>query len=55
MEKIQIEMSDVLSFHDYGKPEEFEERIHWLQGYRRFRDLCPSPGNTMSPPSIGAW
>jgi hypothetical protein len=34
-EKIQIEMSDVLSFHDYGKPEEFEERIHWLQGYRR--------------------
>ena len=35
MEKIQIEMSDVLSFHDYGKPEEFEERIHWLQGYHR--------------------
>src|SRR5216684_228604 len=35
VEKIQIEMSDVLSFHDYGKPEEFEERIHWLQGYHR--------------------
>jgi len=35
VEKIQIEMSDVLSFHDYGKPEEFEERIHWLQGYNR--------------------
>jgi hypothetical protein len=35
MEKIQIEMSDVLSFHDYGKPEEFAERIHWLQGYHR--------------------
>jgi hypothetical protein len=35
IEKIQIELSDVLSFHDYGKPEEFEERIHWLQGYHR--------------------
>jgi hypothetical protein len=35
MEKIQIEMSDVLSFHDYGKPEEFEERILWLEGYHR--------------------
>jgi hypothetical protein len=35
VEKIQIEMSDVLSFHDYGKPEEFEERIHWLQRYHR--------------------
>jgi hypothetical protein len=35
VEKIQIEMSDVLSFHDYGKPEEFEERIHWLKSYHR--------------------
>jgi hypothetical protein len=35
MEKIQLEMSDVLSFHDYGSPEEFEQRIHWLEPYRR--------------------
>jgi hypothetical protein len=33
--RIQIEMSDVLSFHNYGKPEEFEERIHWLENYHR--------------------
>ena len=35
VEKIQIEMSDVLSFHNYGKPEEFKERIQWLQPYHR--------------------
>jgi hypothetical protein len=35
MEKIQLEMSDVISFHSYDKPEEFEERIVWLQPYHR--------------------
>ena len=35
IEKIQIEMSDVISFHSYDKPEEFEERIVWLQPYHR--------------------
>ena len=35
MEKIQIEMSDVISFHSYDKPEDFEKRILWLQPYRR--------------------
>jgi Cellulase (glycosyl hydrolase family 5) len=35
VEKIQVEMSDVLSFHNYGKPEEFRERIQWLQPYQR--------------------
>jgi hypothetical protein len=35
MEKIQIEMSDVISFHSYDKPEEFEKRILWLQPYHR--------------------
>lgn len=35
MEKIQIEMSDVISFHSYDKPEEFERRIVWLQPYHR--------------------
>jgi hypothetical protein len=34
-EKIQIEMSDVISFHSYDKPEEFEKRILWLQPYHR--------------------
>jgi len=34
-EKIQIEMSDVISFHSYDKPEEFEKRIAWLQPYQR--------------------
>ena len=35
MEKIQIEMSDVISFHSYDKPEDFEMRILWLQPYHR--------------------
>jgi len=35
MEKIQIEMSDVISFHSYDKSEEFEKRIVWLQPYHR--------------------
>ena len=35
MEKIQVENSDVISFHNYDKPEEFEKRIHWLQQWHR--------------------
>ncbi len=33
--KIQLEESDVISFHDYGWPEQFEERIKELQPYHR--------------------
>ena len=35
MEKLQIELSDVISFHNYDKPEEFEKRVRWLMTYRR--------------------
>lgn len=35
IQKIQIENSDILSFHNYDGPEEFEKRIQWLQAYRR--------------------
>src|SRR5262249_11905530 len=35
MEKIQIENSDVLSFHSYEKPPEFERRVKLLQSYHR--------------------
>lgn len=35
MTKIQLEESDVVSFHNYDKPEEFEKRILWLQQYHR--------------------
>ena len=31
IEKTQLEMSDVISFHNYDAPEEFEKRIQWLQ------------------------
>jgi hypothetical protein len=34
-EKIQLEQSDIISFHNYGKPEEFEKRVGWLQQYKR--------------------
>jgi len=35
IEKIQIEQSDIISFHDYNKPEEFEKRVKQLQAYKR--------------------
>ena len=35
MEKIQLDYSDVISFHNYGQPSEFDERIHWLERYGR--------------------
>jgi Cellulase (glycosyl hydrolase family 5) len=35
MEKLQLELSDVISFHNYDKAEEFEKRIVWLQPYNR--------------------
>lgn len=35
MARLQIEQSDVISFHDYGWPEEFEARIHELQQFHR--------------------
>jgi Cellulase (glycosyl hydrolase family 5) len=33
--RIQVEESDVISFHNYGWPEEFEERIQWLRQFHR--------------------
>jgi Cellulase (glycosyl hydrolase family 5) len=35
MARVQLEQSDVVSFHNYGWPEDFEQRIHWLQSYHR--------------------
>lgn len=35
MERIQVALSDVISFHGYVKPDEFEKRIEWLERYRR--------------------
>ena len=35
MEKIQLELSDVISFHSYDKPEVFERRVLSLQQYHR--------------------
>lgn len=35
MDRIQIEHSDVVSFHNYNAPEEFERRVRWLQRYNR--------------------
>jgi hypothetical protein len=33
--KIQLEESDVITFHSYDWPETFEERINWLRAYHR--------------------
>lgn len=35
MDRIQLYRSDVTSFHNYGKPAEFEERVKWLKQYHR--------------------
>jgi hypothetical protein len=35
MARIQIEQSDVISFHNYDWPEEFETRVLWLESYHR--------------------
>jgi sialate O-acetylesterase len=35
MERIQLEHSDVISFHNYDNGAEFEKRIVWLQRYKR--------------------
>jgi hypothetical protein len=35
IERIQLEASDVISFHNYDNPQEFEKRVGWLRQYRR--------------------
>ena len=35
IEKLMIEESDIVSFHNYDKAEDFEQRIKWLQRYER--------------------
>ncbi len=35
IERLMIEQSDIISFHNYDKAEEFEKRIRWLQRYGR--------------------
>lgn len=35
LQRIQLEQSDVISFHNYEQPESFEARIEQLRGYRR--------------------
>lgn len=34
-EAIQLQQSDVVSFHNYGKPDDFEQHIKWLERYGR--------------------
>lgn len=35
MERAQISLSDIVSFHNYDEAEEFEKRVKWLQRYNR--------------------
>ena len=34
-ERMQVDESDVISFHNYQWPEQFEQRVHWLQALHR--------------------
>ena len=33
--RIQLEQSDVISFHNYSWPEDFEQHVRWLENYHR--------------------
>jgi hypothetical protein len=35
IERAQVDLSDVISFHNYESPMEFEKRIQWLSRYKR--------------------
>lgn len=35
MERVQLEQSDIISFHNYSWPEDFERHVQALEGYRR--------------------
>ena len=35
IQRIQLEQSDVVSFHNYGWPEDFERAVIWLEPYHR--------------------
>jgi len=35
IKRIQFEQSDVLSFHNYSWPEDFEQHVRWLESYHR--------------------
>lgn len=35
IERIQVELSDVISFHNYDEPEVFERHVKWLQRFNR--------------------
>lgn len=35
MDRMQIELSDIVSFHNYDDAAEFEKRVQWLQRYAR--------------------
>jgi hypothetical protein len=35
VEKVQLDSSDVVSFHNYGSPEDFQQRVEWLEAYNR--------------------
>lgn len=35
MDRLQIELSDIVSFHNYDDGAEFEKRINWLKRYNR--------------------
>lgn len=33
--RVQLEQSDVISFHNYSWPEDFEKHVQWLESYHR--------------------
>lgn len=35
MQRVQLDLSDVITFHNYGWPESFEKHVRWLEHYRR--------------------
>lgn len=51
IERIQLENSDIITFHNYSWPEDFERRVHQLQVYGRpiicTEYMAPQAGSTI--------
>lgn len=66
IEKVQLEQSDIISFHNYEAPQELEKCIKWLQRYERpilcTEYMARGNGSTfagslpvMKKYNVGAW
>lgn len=52
MQQMQLENSDVITFHNYGTPDDFQQRVTWLSQYNRpliCTEYMARPRSTFNP------